>query len=98
MVQGCGTQGELGTNPAPVLVEVLNGWFHRSGGHHYLGYIVQTRSAKRNELDGMVTSEYRPDNIEFKLKQKEASYGSGLSLCTKGRLPLGGISKWLLHS
>ena len=48
MVQGLGTQGgNLGTNPPPEWIELLEGRFHKYRDRHYSGYKVQTRSVKQ---------------------------------------------------
>ena len=96
MVHGLGTQGgNLGTNPPPEWIELLEGWFHKNGDHHYSGYIVQTRSVKqkRRGWNGHILITARQDLIT-----ELASDEKGITLCTMGLLPLGGISKLMLRN
>ena len=91
MVQGLGTQGEnLGTNPPPHWIELLEGWYHKNGAHHYSGYKVQTRSVKQKGRgwNGHILITARQNLIS-----KFSSNEKGITLCTMGLLPLGGISK-----
>ena len=68
-------RGKLGTSPPPVWIGLLVGWFHMNRGHHYLGYIVQTRSVKRkwSGWNGHILIAARQDQI-----QKLTSKGAGL--------------------